>query len=154
MAWRHRNSPAHQFKNAGPGFVYVLAAGGGWYKIGHTRHVPSRYSTLQMEFEDRPIEFLFAIHSEHRQRLEYDLHVRFAAVHQTREFFALTVEQLTDLRAMASHFDMDECIETSPSMSRHAVARRLLDEQRVLGIAPQRVDPFKALPWLRTDDEE
>lgn len=89
-----------------PGYVYVVKAASGEYKIGHTNSIPRRLSDfgLQLPF---PVELVFAIPADDRYSLERHLHERFADLRMHGEWFNLTDADIASIRAMCEAAQID-----------------------------------------------
>lgn len=81
-----------------PGYIYLIKAGDGYYKIGRSKNVEVRMREigLQLPF---PFEVLHVISTKDMYRGEDDLHNRYAHCHLNGEWFALTEE---DVQAICS----------------------------------------------------
>jgi hypothetical protein len=87
------------------GYVYLLEAVGGFYKIGKTVNPKSRKRTFGVKLP-MAVEFKHLIHTDNMHKLEKDLHRLFAAKRLRGEFFDLTpadVEFICSLGIECTH---------------------------------------------------
>lgn len=82
-----------------PGYVYVLRSPTGAYKIGYAENPANRLRTfsVKLPFE---VEYELLIKTDDMRSLEAKLHERYAHRHINGEWFALTADDLAELRAM------------------------------------------------------
>lgn len=80
-----------------PGFVYILKTATGEYKIGLTKDPASRMATFGLTLPFR-VNYELVIASADMRGLEKDLHAEFAHKRLDGEWFALTDDDVNDLR--------------------------------------------------------
>lgn len=81
-----------------PGFVYFLRADNGAVKIGRTSNPNNRLAQISPKLPYK-VKLLFVIETDDMQRLEADLHNRFACKHLRGEWFDLNPEDLATIKA-------------------------------------------------------
>jgi len=79
------------------GFVYVLRAESGHYKIGRTKSPDSRMKTFSVKLPFR-VEYELLIRSDNCRELEKGLHARFSDRRVDGEWFALSPEDIEALK--------------------------------------------------------
>lgn len=84
-----------------PGFIYLVQSVSGHYKIGLTANPEHRGKTfgVQLPFE---VEFICLIKTDNMQRLETELHERFADKRVNGEWFDLTPEDVEYIKGLAT----------------------------------------------------
>ena len=92
----HQPKPVRKTR---PGYVYVLRSPTGAFKIGMARNPENRIETfsVKLPFE---VEYEILIKTDDMRGLESQLHRRYAEKHINGEWFALTENDLVELRAM------------------------------------------------------
>lgn len=95
----HRNQHRNPGRKATAGYVYVLRSPTGAYKIGYTINPANRIRTfsVKLPFE---VEYEVLIKTDDMRDLEAFLHDRYAERTINGEWFALTDDDLAELRAM------------------------------------------------------
>jgi hypothetical protein len=89
----HVNLWSHE---RGAGYVYILKASNGLYKIGHTESLNVRINKLRHTYEYQ-FELIHVIEAFSRYRVERYLHERFADKRVKQEWFALTDDDVKTL---------------------------------------------------------
>ena len=82
-----------------PGYVYVLRSTTGAYKIGYATNPADRLKTftVKLPFE---VEYELLIKTDDMRALEAELHERYTDKHINGEWFALTADDLAELRTL------------------------------------------------------
>src|SRR5207237_9317414 len=82
-----------------PGYIYLVKAGDGYYKIGRSQNVEVRMKEigLQLPF---PFEVLHIIPAKDMYGSERKLHEQYAPCHLNGEWFALTEEDVQAIRSI------------------------------------------------------
>ena len=79
-----------------PGYVYVVQSGDA-FKIGLSKNVPQRVEQIQ-PIMPYPVEIILTIQTENMRTLEARLHKRYASKRLNGEWFALTDQDIEDIK--------------------------------------------------------
>lgn len=92
-----------------PGYVYLIKAPNDRYKIGITKRPEQRLATFQtmMPFE---VFYIHLIPTNHRNRLENELHQQFAGKRYKGEWFNLSPDDVTRIKSiqLMNYEDLEE----------------------------------------------
>lgn len=81
------------------GYVYLLKAHDGYWKIGHTNNPDNRLRTFSVKLPF-PVEYEHLIPCDNRLWAEQTLHTRYAAQRIKGEWFELSPEQVEEIKAI------------------------------------------------------
>jgi predicted GIY-YIG superfamily endonuclease len=87
--------------DGGKGFVYVLEAKNGLFKIGETMNLARRMPRNHKKWNgDFAFEVVAVIYSDNCYRLEQDLHLKYRNKRSNRGWFALSVEDVEYIKSL------------------------------------------------------
>jgi len=96
----HRSpSTNHKHQRQKRGYVYLLRADNGLYKIGKTNYLDRRITDLSIKLPYK-LDLIHSIESENMDALEQSLHERFADKRVRDEWFALNAEDVEFIKAL------------------------------------------------------
>lgn len=81
------------------GYVYLVKRGDGLYKIGKSLDVDTRIQSLRRKHG--PVELIHFIECENYDQAEVTLHTRYRSKWVKAEWFALTPDDVTEIKAIA-----------------------------------------------------
>ena len=99
-----RTVPSEQPKRSSEGYVYLLQADNGTYKIGRTKSPNSRFKQLGILLPYQ-LETICLIHTQNMSILENQLHARFAKKHVNGEWFKLDKEDIEYIKSLKKEQD-------------------------------------------------
>lgn len=103
--WRCFNDPPptpreeRRRKPKKPGYVYLIRADNGYYKIGRTVNPAARLETLEVRLPF-PIEALHIVSCQDMTGTEKELHAKFQDKRKDGEWFALTDEDVEYIKSL------------------------------------------------------
>lgn len=97
----HRPETAPMERKPKAGFIYLAKAENGLYKIGLTSDLKTRIRAIQ-NGNLLKVELVHTITTKDMLRAEKTLHARFAKQRSKREWFALTLQDVDDIKSIAS----------------------------------------------------
>lgn len=109
IAWAHKEkgdvcepptrniNPPYEMEPPHPGFIYFLRADNGLYKIGKTKVLDRRIKQLGIKLPYK-LELIHAVGTDEMHYIEKDYHRRYAQKRIRGEWFALTDEDIVQIK--------------------------------------------------------
>lgn len=127
------------------GYVYLIHASTGMYKIGKAKNPQARFSSLQTGNPGQ-LDLICTISSDSTSILEHNIHQRFINKHVRGEWFNLSDEDVAYLKTMASGLESPAPLEVPQDVKlilvmAHTKLDDALDQLQTWGrVQPQTVD--------------
>jgi Meiotically up-regulated gene 113 len=90
------------------GYIYILKAANGLYKIGKTRNIAARINAIRTASPEK-VEVYRVFQSTEYSRMEIHLHKMFANYREIGEWFRLTPEELETIDSIQGDHTLLPC---------------------------------------------